>query len=93
MTFEGAATLNRQQRLRFLNDTKQMLVSSPVAAERAWILFRDMEANGAEPCVALQIQNRCRQSLGLSFRLTEQEKGQPGCRLIADAREFGQFCH
>jgi hypothetical protein len=50
-----------------------------------------MKADGAETCVTLQIQNRCRQGLGLSLRLTEQEKGQPGCRFVADTWKLGQF--
>jgi hypothetical protein len=48
-----------------------------------------VETDGAEPGIALQVENRSRQGFGLSLGLTEQEKGQPGCRLVADTGKLG----
>ena len=79
--------------LRFFDNAEQRLIPSRIAAERAGILFRDVKADGAEPGVVLQVKDRRRQGFGLSLGLAEQEKGEPGCRLVADTRKLGQFCH
>jgi hypothetical protein len=91
-SFERPAALDGQKRLRFFDDAKQTFIPPRVATEGAGVLFRDVKTDGAEPGIALQFDYCRRQRFGLTLGLAEQEKGQPGCRLVADSRKLGQFC-
>jgi hypothetical protein len=91
--FERPAAFDRQQGLGLFDNAEQGFVPSRVTAERTGILFRNVKTDGAKPGVVLQVKDCRRQGFGLGLGLTEQEKGQPGRRLVANSRKLSQFCH